>query len=68
MNFDCLSDTEDISSTEQGVILHEFGHTIGLVHEHQSPVRGGALTLKPERTSNRTIILHCSSLIYFLQQ
>lgn len=36
MNFGWLSaDTED--DLLRGVVLHEFGHAIGLVHEHQSP-------------------------------
>ena len=25
---------------DEGVILHEFGHTIGLIHEHQNPTGG----------------------------
>ena len=36
MNFGWLTDTscdEDIA----GVVLHEFGHALGLVHEHQNP-------------------------------
>ena len=40
------SSSTDITATEKGVILHEFGHTLGLMHEHQSPVRGGTVTLK----------------------
>ena len=48
MNLSWVSDTEDTDDTEQGVILHEFGHTIGLGHEHQSPKFGGTITLKPE--------------------
>jgi hypothetical protein len=35
-----------ITAAERGVILHEFGHTLGLMHEHQSPVRDGTITLK----------------------
>ena len=25
---------------DEAVILHEFGHAIGLIHEHQNPVHG----------------------------
>jgi hypothetical protein len=39
-----------ITSEERGVILHEFGHTLGLMHEHQSPVHGGSITLKESGT------------------
>ena len=40
------SSSTTITADEKGVILHEFGHTLGLMHEHQSPVRGGTVTLK----------------------
>jgi serralysin len=37
MNFGWL--TPDVSDEEaRRVILHEFGHALGLIHEHQSPV------------------------------
>ena len=26
---------------DRGTILHKFGHTLGLIHEHQSPASGG---------------------------
>ncbi|KAJ7445919.1 hypothetical protein FB451DRAFT_1568024 [Mycena latifolia] len=45
MNFGWIEDTADVSEEERGVILHEFGHVLGLLHEHQSPARGGTLTL-----------------------
>ena len=32
-----------ITESEKGIILHEFGHTLGLMHEHLSPVRGGTI-------------------------
>ncbi|KAF8526972.1 hypothetical protein BU17DRAFT_40150 [Hysterangium stoloniferum] len=45
MNLGWIRDTEDLSDDEHGVILHEWGHTLGLMHEHQSPLRGQKLTL-----------------------
>jgi serralysin len=37
MNFGWL--TQDVSDEEaRRVILHEFGHALGLIHEHQNPV------------------------------
>jgi hypothetical protein len=44
------SSSTTITENERGVILHEFGHTLGLLHEHQSPVRGGTITLKESGT------------------
>ncbi|KIM38820.1 hypothetical protein M413DRAFT_75568 [Hebeloma cylindrosporum] len=47
MNLGWLDGSSDaISDDERGVILHEFGHALGLLHEHQSPLRGDKITLK----------------------
>ncbi|KIM38832.1 hypothetical protein M413DRAFT_29778 [Hebeloma cylindrosporum] len=47
MNLGWLDGNSDaISDDERGVILHEFGHALGLLHEHQSPLRGDKITLK----------------------
>ncbi|RXW14652.1 hypothetical protein EST38_g11202 [Candolleomyces aberdarensis] len=47
MNFGwVLSITTEATAKERGVILHEFGHAIGYLHEHQSPRRGDKLKLK----------------------
>jgi len=37
-----------ISASDRGTILHEFGHVLGLLHEHQSPNRGSKIHLKEE--------------------
>jgi len=37
------SDTDEPTQLETGYILHEFGHVIGLGHEHQSPFMDGEL-------------------------
>jgi hypothetical protein len=46
MNLGWIEDDNKLSDTDRGVILHEFGHVLGLVHEHQSPTFGGVITLK----------------------
>lgn len=33
--------TLNLGWVDEGVVLHEFGHMIGLSHEHQSPAGGG---------------------------
>ncbi|KAI0069641.1 hypothetical protein K474DRAFT_1670752 [Panus rudis PR-1116 ss-1] len=39
------TETPTMEPYERATILHEFGHALGMLHEHQSPARGGALTL-----------------------
>ncbi|KAF8961831.1 hypothetical protein BDZ97DRAFT_1920954 [Flammula alnicola] len=41
-----LSEPEFATDYERHVILHEFGHALGLFHEHQSPAREGVITLE----------------------
>ncbi|RXW13968.1 hypothetical protein EST38_g11879 [Candolleomyces aberdarensis] len=49
MNFAFLFNTPtEAIPEERRVILHEFGHAIGYLHEHQSPRRGDKLKLKEE--------------------
>jgi len=48
MNLGWLKGGDTISDSERGVILHEFGHVLGLLHEHQSPLRGDKITLKED--------------------
>jgi hypothetical protein len=53
MNLCGISDqTAEATLNERRTILHEFGHSLGLEHEHQFP-RDGSLTL------NETSGLHC---------
>jgi len=45
LNLGWLPQSGDITDADRGTILHEFGHSLGLMHEHQSPARGGKITL-----------------------
>ncbi|KAJ6541052.1 hypothetical protein DFH09DRAFT_1089612 [Mycena vulgaris] len=45
MNLGWVEDNTTVSENDRGVILHEFGHALGLLHEHQSPARAGTLHL-----------------------
>ncbi|KAF8068874.1 hypothetical protein FPV67DRAFT_1761161 [Lyophyllum atratum] len=45
MNLGWIDDSPNISTEDRGTILHEWGHALGLLHEHQSLARGGTLTL-----------------------
>ena len=40
---DCIGKlkTMNLGFIDQGTVLHEFGHALGLIHEHQSPASGG---------------------------
>lgn len=45
MNIQGISSTSSrLSNTERMAILHESGHALGFLHEHQSPARSGKLT------------------------
>lgn len=48
MNLGWIQDSAHVSANDRGTILHEWGHALGMMHEHQSPARGGTLTLIPE--------------------
>ncbi|KAI0061358.1 hypothetical protein BV25DRAFT_780912 [Artomyces pyxidatus] len=43
------AEDDSIPPNEHGVILHEFGHALGLLHEHQSPARGGGGAMLDEK-------------------
>ena len=49
------SSTETATPSEMGTILHELGHALGLLHEHQSPARRGKLTFNPKSKSSTEI-------------
>ncbi|KAG9308595.1 hypothetical protein JVU11DRAFT_11701 [Chiua virens] len=46
INFGVLTDGTPLN--EKAIILHELGHVLGMMHEHQSPARGVKITLKTE--------------------
>ena len=31
----------NLGFVDQSTVMHEFGHALGLIHEHQSPFEGG---------------------------
>ena len=31
----------NLGFVDRATVLHEFGHSLGLIHEHQSPFKGG---------------------------
>ena len=31
----------NLGFVDRSTVLHEFGHSLGLIHEHQSPFPGG---------------------------
>ena len=31
----------NLGFVDRSTVLHEFGHSLGLIHEHQSPFKGG---------------------------
>jgi hypothetical protein len=51
MSLGWIADNAILDDSERGVILHEFGHVLGLMHEHQSPMMGGVITLKEDGES-----------------
>lgn len=48
MNLGWVLEGAQNAAENRGTILHEVGHALGLKHEHQSPARGGTLTLNEQ--------------------
>ena len=46
LNLGWLKDDPVPDEQDRGTILHEFGHALGMMHEHQSPARGQHIHLK----------------------
>ena len=55
-----------MTQEERMVIFHEFGHALGLLHEHQSPARTGVLTFNEQGNhscdANRLILIIINNL------
>jgi len=70
LNLAWVKSGEVTEPKERGVILHEFGHAIGYLHEHQSPRRGEKLTLNEKGGAasslviSRTVILTLHAVIF----
>ncbi len=45
----------NLGFVDRSTVLHEFGHSLGLIHEHQSPFKGGFEWNKDEV---RSYVLH----------
>ncbi len=51
MNLAWLQASGSMTANERASILHEFGHVLGLLHEHQIPAHGGtAINRRPPMT------------------
>ena len=46
MGLGCVKETLPMNDSEKRFILHELGHMLGMIHEHQSPATNGVLTFK----------------------
>lgn len=54
--------TMNFGFMDQPTVMHEFGHALGLIHEHQSPFKGGFEWNKKE-VREIVPILFCSGYI-----
>ena len=44
--------TMNLGFVDRSTVLHEFGHSLGLIHEHQSPFKGGYEWNRDEVSNN----------------
>lgn len=51
MALGAVSDSLTTTHGERAVILHQFGHALGLVHEHMCPSETDAVALKQDLIS-----------------
>jgi hypothetical protein len=49
MNLGWIESTNRTSDKEKATILHEFGHVLGMLHEHQSPAHGRRSVIDPNK-------------------
>ncbi|KAF8438348.1 hypothetical protein L210DRAFT_942962 [Boletus edulis BED1] len=49
LNLGGIDARKEPNDNDFGTILHEFGHALGLLHEHQSPLRGLDVSRKIQR-------------------
>jgi hypothetical protein len=65
VNLGWLADRYPPSAEDRAIVLHEFGHALGMMHEHQSPARGERITLNELEAYNyyRPLLQNNDSLV-----
>lgn len=54
----------NLGFVDRSTVLHEFGHSLGLIHEHQSPFKGGFEWNREEVGMLGAETLGCEKLIH----